>query len=67
MTEKCVHLLLIADILMALAGCIFGITGQWIYAALLWIGAFGCCIAALNFKNRKEKESVNEKGDEDGK
>ena len=67
MIEKCVRLLLTADILMALAGCLFGITGQWIYAALLWVGAFGCCIAALNFKNQKNKKEVNEKGEENGK
>ena len=41
--------------------------GQWIYAALVWVGAFGCCIAALNFKNQKKKEAANEKGEEDGK
>lgn len=48
-----VRLLLAAGALMLLSGCIFGFTQQWIYAALVWIGAFGCLIAALNFKNRK--------------
>lgn len=45
-----------------IAGCIFGLISQWIYAALVWVGAFGCCIAALNFKNQKEKEAANNKG-----
>lgn len=61
MLEKAVRLLLAAGILMMIAGCIFGFTRQWIYAALVWIGAFGCCIAALNFKNQKNKENYNEK------
>ena len=55
MIEKTVRLLLTAGILMILAGCIFGFINQWIYAALVWVGAFGCCAAALNFKNRKSK------------
>lgn len=55
MVEKTVRLLLAAGILMILAGCIFGFINQWIYAALVWVGAFGCCVAALNFKNRKSK------------
>lgn len=55
MTEKTVRLLLTAGILMILAGCIFGFLNQWIYAALVWVGAFGCCVAALNFKNKKSK------------
>ena len=51
-----VRLLVAAGVLMLLAGCIFGFTRQWIYAALVWVGAFGCLIAALNFKNRKDKQ-----------
>ena len=51
MLEKTVRLLVTAGFLMMVAGCIFGFVDQWIYAALVWIGAFGCCIAALNFKN----------------
>lgn len=50
-----VRLLVAAGALMLLAGCIFGFTQQWIYAALVWVGAFGCLIAALNFKNRKDE------------
>lgn len=56
MVEKTVRLLLTAGILLMIAGCIFGFIGQWIYAALVWAGAFGCCIAALDYKNQKEKE-----------
>ena len=67
MLEKTVRLLLTAGILLMIAGCIFGFIGQWIYAALVWVGAFGCCIAALIFKNQKKKEAANEKGEEDGK
>ena len=67
MVEKTVRLLLTAGILLMIAGCIFGFIGQWIFAALVWVGAFGCCIAALNYKNQKEKEDASEKGGEDGK
>lgn len=49
-----VRLLLTAGGLMLLAGCIFGFTQQWVYAALVWVGAFGCVIGALNFKNREK-------------
>lgn len=51
MVEKTVRLLLTAGILLMISGCIFGFIGQWIYAALVWAGAFGCYIAALNYKN----------------
>lgn len=52
-----VRLLVAAGMLMLLSGCIFGFTQQWIYAALVWIGAFGCLMAALNFKNREDKRN----------
>ena len=51
MFEKAIHLLRTVGILLVIAGCIFGLIDQWIYAALVWTGAFGCCIAAFNFKN----------------
>lgn len=51
---KTVRLLVTAGILMLLAGAIFGFIQQWIFAALVWVGAFGCLVAALNFKNRKD-------------
>ncbi len=50
-----VRLLIVAGVLMLLSGCIFGFAQQWIIAALVWVGAFGCLIAALNFKNRKDE------------
>lgn len=49
-----VRLLITAGVLMLLSGCIFGFTKLWIYAVLVWVGAFGCFVAALNFKNHKE-------------
>lgn len=56
MKEKTVRLLVAAGILMLLSGVILGFTQQWIYAGLVWVGAFGCMVGALNFKNRKDKE-----------
>ena len=49
MFEKAISLLRTAGILLVIAGCIFGLIDQWIYAELVWVGAFGCCIAAFNF------------------
>ena len=67
MRGKTVHLLVTAGILMLLAGCIFGLIGQWIYAALIWVGALGYCVAALNFKNHNNKDTLNEEEGKDGK
>ena len=67
MLEKAVRLLTTAGFLMMVAGCIFGFVEQWIYAALVWSGALCCCIAALNFKNHKNKGTTNKEGEEDGK
>lgn len=50
-----VRLLLAAGVLMLLSGCVFGFSQKWIYAALVWVGAFGCLMAALNFKNRRDE------------
>lgn len=61
MLEKTVRLLVAAGFLMLVAGCIFGVIGQWLYAALVWIGAFGCCIAALNFKNKENENKEDER------
>ena len=52
-TNISLRLLIAAGVLMLLAGCIFGFVQQWIYAALVWVGAFGCMVAALNSKNQK--------------
>ena len=49
--EKAIRLLVTAGALMLVAGAIFGFLTQWILAALIWVGAFGCLMAALNFKN----------------
>ena len=51
------RLLMAAAVLMLLSSCIFGFGQQWVYAALVWVGAFGCLVAALNFKNRKDKRN----------
>ena len=53
--EKTAKLLVCAGTLMLVAGAIFGLFSQWLYAALIWAGAFGCLAAALNFKNRTGK------------
>lgn len=57
MKEKAFRLLLTAGILMLLAGAILGFLKQWLYAGLLCAGAFGCLIAALNFKSSKDREA----------
>lgn len=51
--EIATKLLVCAGTLMLIAGAIFGFLGQWLYAALIWAGAFGCFVAALNFKNKR--------------
>lgn len=48
-------LLIIAGALLIIAGIIFAFFKLWICTALLLVGAFGCFLAALNFKNRKDK------------
>ena len=55
-THIAVRLLVAAGVLMLLSGCIFGFAQHWRYAALVWIGAFGCLVAALNFKNWKDDQ-----------
>ena len=47
-----VKLLAAAGGLMALAGGIFALLHMWLYAALIWEGAFGCFMGAFAFKNR---------------
>ena len=53
--DNAMKLLVCAGALLLIAGTIFGVLGQWLYAALIWAGGFGCLAAALNFKNRKGK------------
>ena len=52
-----VRLLIAAGVLMLLAGIIFVFLKLWLYATLLAVGAFGCLIGALNFKNKKDEDS----------
>ena len=47
------HLLLTAGILLLIAEVIFAILQVWLYTDLLWAGAFGCLLAALNFRDSK--------------
>ena len=53
MEQLSVHLLLMAGILLLVAGVIFAILQGWLYTGLLWAGAFGCLMAALNFRDSK--------------
>lgn len=53
--EITVRLLAAAGVLMLLSGGLFGFLRQWHYAALVWVGAAGCLVAALNFKNQKDE------------
>ena len=57
MEQISVHLLLTAGLLLLIAGGIFAILQVWIYAGLIWSGAFGCLMAALNFRNSKNDGS----------
>ena len=56
MNKLSVRLLLAAAVLLLIAGTLFGFTQSWIYAGLIWSGAFGCLIAALNFENAKKDD-----------
>ena len=51
MEQLSARLLLTAGILLLIAGVIFAILQVWLYTGLLWAGAFGCLLAALNFRN----------------
>jgi hypothetical protein len=51
--EKAIRLLVVAGILLLLAGAIFGFLDQWLYAALLLTGALGCLAAVLNSRKQK--------------
>ena len=52
MNGNAVGLLVAAGILMMLAGTLLVFLQMWCYTAMLLIGAFGCFVAALNFRNR---------------
>lgn len=53
MEQLSARLLLTAGILLLIAGVIFAILQVWLYTGLLWAGAFGCLMAALNFRDSK--------------
>ena len=53
MEQLSARLLLTAGILLLIAGVIFAILQGWLYTDLLWAGAFGCLLAALNFRDSK--------------
>ena len=53
MEQLSVHLLLTTGVLLLIAGVIFAILQVWLYTGLLWAGAFGCLMAALNLRNSK--------------
>ena len=54
MEQLSARLLLTAGILLLIAGGgIFAILQGWLYPGLLWAGAFGCLMAALNFRDSK--------------
>lgn len=48
MKQVSVRLLVAAVALLVFSGALFGFLRQWIPAVLLWVGAFGCAVAALN-------------------
>lgn len=50
-----IRLLAAAVVLMLLSGCVFACIHHWISAALVWVGAFDCLVAALNFNKRKDE------------
>jgi hypothetical protein len=53
MEQLSVLLLLTAGILLLIAGVIFAILQLWLSTGLLWAGAFGCLMEALNFRDSK--------------
>ena len=54
MKKISVRLLLSAGVLLLIAGLLFGVTQSWVYAGLLWSGAFGSFVAAMNFGNSED-------------
>ena len=52
MRETAERLLIAAGILLLISGALFGVMGQWLLAALLWSGAFGVAVAAMNFSRQ---------------
>ena len=51
MKKSSARLLLTAAALLLIAGTLFRFAQSWIYAGLIWSGAFGCLVTALNFRD----------------
>lgn len=60
MKKSSVRLLLTAAALLLIAGTLFGFAQSWIYAGLIWSGAFGCLVAALNFRDAENDDDSHE-------
>ena len=60
--EKTIRLLAAAGVLMLLAGALFALIRQWVYAALIWAGALGCLAAALNFRGKAKDAHMTRSG-----
>lgn len=58
MEQLSARLLLTAGILLLIAGVIFAILQVWLYTDLLWAGAFGCLMAALNFRDAETEKTA---------
>lgn len=58
MFEKAIRLLRTAGILLVIAGCIFGLIDQWIYAALVWVVLLGVALQLLTLRIKREKRRV---------
>ena len=60
MKKSSVRLLLTAAALLLIAGTLFRFAPSWIYAGLIWSGAFGCLVTALNFRNAENDDEPHE-------
>lgn len=54
MKKSSARLLLTATALLLIAGTLFGFAQSWIYAGLIWSGAFGCPGRRFEFQRRGE-------------
>lgn len=52
MREPAERLLIAAEVLLLISGALFGAMGRWLLAGLLWAGAFGVAVAAVNFSRQ---------------
>lgn len=60
MKKSSVRLLLTAAALLLIAGTLFRFAQSWIYAGLIWSGAFDCLVAALNFRDAENDDEPHE-------